>query len=78
MIIFQLEFMVVALVLEFNNENMGIMVAGYGNLRMVMLCYQKQCLKNKRTWDVGSRLWRLIEGWYYVVECIKKMRETVN
>ena len=63
--------------LEFNNENMRIMVAGYGNLRMVMLCYQKQFLKNKRIWDVG-RLWRLIEGWYYVVECIKKMRETVN
>ena len=35
---------------EFNNENMGIVVAGYGNLRMVMLCYQKQFLKNERTW----------------------------
>ena len=36
--------------LEFNNENMRIVVADYGNLRMVMLCYQKQFLKNERTW----------------------------
>ena len=41
---------------------MGIMVAGYGNLRMVMLCYQKQF---KKTWEnmgmlavgYGDSLW---------------------